>query len=124
MGAYPASARERAMKAEEVILRVVSKQLTFWQAASILRISPRHLPGADRRAMQNRDTNLRERWKSRAVEKSARRLSHRAWKSRQRRGISTFPPLRRRRFTAPRRSTETNQNRTFHLLINPDKSIC
>lgn len=43
MAGYPASARERAMKAEEVILRVMSKQLTFWQGASILRISPRHL---------------------------------------------------------------------------------
>jgi transposase len=43
MAGYPASARERAMKAEEVILRVIGKQLTFWQGASILRISPRHL---------------------------------------------------------------------------------
>lgn len=40
---YPASARERAMKREEVILRLWSKQLTFWEAARILRISPRHL---------------------------------------------------------------------------------
>lgn len=40
---YPARARERAMKVEEVILRAVSKQITFWQAARILRISPRHL---------------------------------------------------------------------------------
>ena len=40
---YPASARERAMKREEVILRLWSKQLTFWQAATILRVSPRHL---------------------------------------------------------------------------------
>jgi transposase len=31
------------MKAQEVILRAVSKQITFWQAAQILRISPRHL---------------------------------------------------------------------------------
>ena len=31
------------MKVEEVILRVVGKRLTFWQAAWILRISPRHL---------------------------------------------------------------------------------
>lgn len=31
------------MKAEEVILRALSKQITFWQAARILRISPRHL---------------------------------------------------------------------------------
>jgi len=31
------------MKVEEVILRVVGKRLTFWQAAWILRITPRHL---------------------------------------------------------------------------------
>src|SRR5260370_9636404 len=40
---YPQRARERAMKVEEVILRVVGKRLTFWQAAWILRITPRHL---------------------------------------------------------------------------------
>jgi transposase len=43
MAVYPGSARERAMKAQEVILRALSKQITFWQAARILRISPRHL---------------------------------------------------------------------------------
>src|SRR6266852_8028695 len=48
MASYPQRARERAMKVEEVILRAVSKQITFWQAAWILRISPRHL----RRVMQ------------------------------------------------------------------------
>jgi transposase len=36
------------MKVEEVILRAVSGQITFWQAARILRMSPRHL----RRVMQ------------------------------------------------------------------------
>lgn len=36
------------MKVEEVILRALSKQITFWQAARILRMSPRHL----RRVMQ------------------------------------------------------------------------
>jgi len=40
---YPGAARERAMKAQDVILRAVSKQITFWEAAHILRISPRHL---------------------------------------------------------------------------------
>lgn len=40
---YPASARERAMKVQEVILRALSKQITFWQAAHIARLSPRHL---------------------------------------------------------------------------------
>ncbi len=43
MAVYPASARERAMKIEQVILRALSKQITFWQAAHIARISPRHL---------------------------------------------------------------------------------
>ena len=43
MALYPARSRERAMKAQEVILRALSKQITFWQAARILRISPRHL---------------------------------------------------------------------------------
>ena len=43
MKGYPAAARERAMKVEEVILRVLGKQLTFWQAAQILRYTPRHL---------------------------------------------------------------------------------
>jgi hypothetical protein len=48
MISYPQRARERAMKVEEVILRAVSKQITFWQAVRILRYSPRHL----RRIMQ------------------------------------------------------------------------
>jgi transposase len=43
MAVYPASAQERAMKIEQVILRALSKQITFWQAAHIARISPRHL---------------------------------------------------------------------------------
>jgi hypothetical protein len=48
MASYPPQARGRAMKVEEVILRAVSGQITFWQAARILRMSPRHL----RRVMQ------------------------------------------------------------------------
>src|SRR5450759_255084 len=36
-------------------------------------------------------------WKRRSVEKSKSRLFHRAWKSRRRRGIPTFPPPRRLR---------------------------
>ena len=40
---YTARARERAMKVQEVILRVLSKQITFWQAAHIARLSPRQL---------------------------------------------------------------------------------
>jgi len=43
MAVYPASARERAMKVQEVILRALNKQITFWEAAHIARISPRHL---------------------------------------------------------------------------------
>jgi len=43
MAEYSPRARERAMKREEVLLRVISKQLTFWQAARILRLSARHL---------------------------------------------------------------------------------
>ena len=43
MSVYPGTARERAMKAQDVILRAVSKQITFWEAANILRITPRHL---------------------------------------------------------------------------------
>src|ERR1700677_1462457 len=35
-------------------------------------------------------------WKRRGVEKSKRRLSHPAWKSRKVRGIPTFPQPRRR----------------------------
>lgn len=40
---YSAKARERAMKVQEVILRALSKQITFWQAAHIARLSPRQL---------------------------------------------------------------------------------
>lgn len=43
MVSYPQRARERAMKVEEVILRATSKQITFWEAARILRYTPRHL---------------------------------------------------------------------------------
>jgi Helix-turn-helix domain len=43
MAVYPGSARERAMKAQEVISLALGKQITFWPAAKILRISPRHL---------------------------------------------------------------------------------
>jgi transposase len=43
MALYPASVRERAMKVEEVILRALNKQITFWQAAHIAGVSPRHL---------------------------------------------------------------------------------
>jgi hypothetical protein len=40
---YSRAAMERAMKAQEVILRAISKQMTWWQAAEVLRMSPRQL---------------------------------------------------------------------------------
>jgi len=46
MVSYPQWARERAMKVEEVILRVASGQSTFWQAVRVLNRSPRHAPSA------------------------------------------------------------------------------
>ncbi len=38
MALYPASARERAMKVQEVILRAMNKQITFWEAARYRRL--------------------------------------------------------------------------------------
>ena len=35
---YSRAAMERAMKVQEVILRAISKQMTWWQAAEVLRI--------------------------------------------------------------------------------------
>src|SRR5271165_4864861 len=58
--------------------------------------------------------------KRRAVEKSKNRLFPRAWKSRQQRGISTFPQRRRLRYM----SKSKNQNRTFHLLQKADILTC
>src|SRR5450432_1402554 len=55
-------------------------------------------------------------WKRREVEKSERRLSHPAWKSRQLRGIPTFPQLRRRLVKL--------LNRTCHVLQKPDLLTC
>jgi hypothetical protein len=43
MGSLVAAAVERAMKRQEVILRALSKALTWLQAADILRIHPRSL---------------------------------------------------------------------------------
>lgn len=62
---YPQRARERAMKVEEVILRVVGKRLTFWQAAWILRISPRHLRRVLERYRRSGFDGLLDRRKSR-----------------------------------------------------------
>ena len=40
---YSRAAMERAMQVQEVILRLFNKRVTFWEAARILRCSPRHL---------------------------------------------------------------------------------
>ena len=43
MREYPASAVERAMKVQEVILRAMAKEITWWQAAEIIGISDRSM---------------------------------------------------------------------------------
>ena len=43
MSEYPATAVERAMKVQEVILRAMAKRITWWQAAEILGISDRSM---------------------------------------------------------------------------------
>jgi len=43
MFSYPKTAMERAMKVQEVILRAMAKQITWWQAAEIMGISDRHM---------------------------------------------------------------------------------
>ena len=43
MDSYPQSAGERAMKIQEVILRAMAKQITWWQAAEILGLSDRQM---------------------------------------------------------------------------------
>ena len=40
---YRAAAVERAMKVQEIVMRAMSKQITWWQAAEILGISDRHM---------------------------------------------------------------------------------
>ncbi len=40
---FSRAAMERAMKAQEVILRVISKQMTWLQAAQVLRVGPRQM---------------------------------------------------------------------------------
>ena len=42
MFSYPKAAMERAMKVQEVILRAMAKQITWYQAAEIIGISDRH----------------------------------------------------------------------------------
>ena len=43
MSYYGATAQERAMKAQEVILRAMARKMTWWQAAEILGISDRQM---------------------------------------------------------------------------------
>src|SRR5271170_1248724 len=56
-------------------------------------------------------------WRSRAVEKSQSRLSHRAWKSRAKRGIPTSPqPRRRRVINSQPDNSLTTKTGPFNLL--------
>ena len=53
MGVYPARSVERATKFQEVILKAMSKQITWTQAAEIVGMSDRNMrryPIASRRA--------------------------------------------------------------------------
>ncbi|MDE3180527.1 MAG: helix-turn-helix domain-containing protein [Acidobacteriota bacterium] len=43
MSYYGATAQERAMKVQEVILRALAKKITWWQAAEILGVSDRQM---------------------------------------------------------------------------------
>ncbi len=43
MSYYGATAQERAMKVQEVILRAIAKKITWWQAAEIIGISDRQM---------------------------------------------------------------------------------
>ena len=38
---YPVAAAERMMKVQEIVMRAMSKQITWWQAAEILGVSTR-----------------------------------------------------------------------------------
>ncbi len=43
MVSYPKSAVERAMKVQEVLLRAINKQITWWQAAEVIGVSERQM---------------------------------------------------------------------------------
>jgi transposase len=66
---YPSSAVERAMKVQEVILRAISKQITWWQAAEILGISDRHMRRYRLRYEQDGVDGLLDRRRCRPSEK-------------------------------------------------------
>ena len=44
MPEYSKIAWERAMKVQEVILRAMAKEITWWQAAEIMGVSDRSMP--------------------------------------------------------------------------------
>ena len=54
------AAWERAMKVQEVILRAIAKQITWWQAAEIIGISDRQLRRWQRRYEEHGYTGLIE----------------------------------------------------------------
>jgi hypothetical protein len=54
---YGAAAVERAMKVQEVIMRAMAKQITWWQAAEILGVSTRTI-----RRMKRNWKKKRVRW--------------------------------------------------------------
>jgi transposase len=55
------AAWERAMKVQEVILRAIAKQITWWQAAEIIGISDRQLRRWQRRYEEHGYTGLIDR---------------------------------------------------------------
>jgi hypothetical protein len=65
MTEYPATAVERAMKVQEVILRAMAKRLTGWQAAEILGISERSLRRGRQRYQAPGDDGLFDRRRGR-----------------------------------------------------------
>src|SRR5215216_5475836 len=63
------AAWERAMKVQEVILRAIAKQITWWQAAEIIGISDRQLRRWQRRYEEHGYTGLRDRRRGRVSER-------------------------------------------------------
>jgi hypothetical protein len=66
---YPSAAVERAMKVQEVILRAISKQITWWQAAEIIGITDRHMRRYRERYEQSGIDGLLDRRRCRPSEK-------------------------------------------------------
>ena len=63
------AAWERAMKVQEVILRAIAKQITWWQAAEIIGISDRQLRRCQRRYEEHGYTGLIDRRRGRVSER-------------------------------------------------------